>query len=169
MNDVKDIFIDNNIAKNFANPSDLEYKKLVDWLIRCDENTPEKNAYIVVSKKLLGEYSGATIQAKSTSNITAILKIMNKTVNGHKRIIEISNDDIKAFHKTHKIRDKALKKTYNKLGKDKTHIPLVMLSNRKYALTYDENFAYILKNFPGFKVLVEKRPEKLPYEKGDPL
>jgi len=28
----KDIFIDTNIAKNFTNPLDPEYKKLVFWL-----------------------------------------------------------------------------------------------------------------------------------------
>jgi len=38
----KDIFIDNNIAKNFTNPLDGEYKKLVQWLMRY--NFYQKNS-----------------------------------------------------------------------------------------------------------------------------
>ena len=54
----KDLFIDNNIAKNFSNPLDPEYKKLIKWLIEFNSN-PKKhddNAHLVVSQKLIAEY-----------------------------------------------------------------------------------------------------------------
>ena len=35
---MKDIFIDNNIAKNFGNPMDEEYQKLIRWLQKFDED-----------------------------------------------------------------------------------------------------------------------------------
>lgn len=47
---------------------------------------------------------------------------------------------------------------------DRAYIPAVLLSDRKYALTYDENFTYDLENFPGFTVIVKSRPEELPYK-----
>lgn len=47
----KDIFIDNNITKNFANPLDPEYKKLIKWLMAFDEQDKAKNAYLVISNK----------------------------------------------------------------------------------------------------------------------
>jgi hypothetical protein len=56
----KDIFIDNNIAKNFTNPLDPEYVKLIKWLLAYDEvpeGSPDYiNAHLAVSKKLLVEY-----------------------------------------------------------------------------------------------------------------
>jgi hypothetical protein len=49
---------------------------------------------------------------------------------------------------------------------DKEHVPVVLLSERKYALTFDINFTHDLLNFPGYKdkVRVEKQPENLPYD-----
>jgi hypothetical protein len=44
---MKDIFIDNSIAKNFANPLDPEYKKLVAWLMRYDQSHKSINAILV--------------------------------------------------------------------------------------------------------------------------
>jgi hypothetical protein len=38
-----------------------------------------------------------------------------------------------------------------------------LLSDRKFALSYDDNFIYDLINFSGFTVLVKKRPEEIPY------
>ena len=35
---LKDLFIDNNVAKNFANPLDPEYKKLIQWLMTFDKS-----------------------------------------------------------------------------------------------------------------------------------
>ena len=55
----KDIFIDNNIAMNFANPSDAEYKKLLCWLYVYNHD-PNKDAYLVVSIKLIEEYIGTS-------------------------------------------------------------------------------------------------------------
>jgi hypothetical protein len=51
----KDIFIDNNIAKNFSNPLDPDYKKLIKWLREFNDDDPKihNNAYLMVSNKLL--------------------------------------------------------------------------------------------------------------------
>lgn len=48
-------------------------------------------------------------------------------------------------------------------NEDRNHIPVVCLSERKYALTRDDKFTEDLKNFPGFKVLVCSKPQDMPY------
>ncbi len=74
----KDIFIDNNIAKNFANPADAEYKKLIKWLLKYDKSTDKKeeNAYLVISQKIRNEYLEGSNSAKSNSNIIVIVNIL---------------------------------------------------------------------------------------------
>jgi hypothetical protein len=73
----------------------------------------------------------------------------------------ISNDKIKEFQKIHFT--KKIVKNLRSNIEDRYHIPVVLLSERKFALSIDENFIYDLLNFSGFKVCVEKRPEKLSY------
>ena len=75
------------------------------------------------------------------------------------------NKQIKEFQDVHftKKLDKDL--NLNKLGKDRDHIPAVLLSKRKYAIAIDKKFRYALLNFPRFKATVVSRPEDLNYEK----
>jgi len=49
----------------------------------------------------------------------------------------------------------------NKKGRE--HIPVVLLSDRKYALTLDEKITTDLVNFPEFVVIVGKKPRDVPY------
>ncbi|MGE5343195.1 MAG: hypothetical protein ACM3SY_17120 [Candidatus Omnitrophota bacterium] len=151
----KDIFIDNNIAKNFSNPMDPEYKSLIQWLMAFNPGNPE-NAYLVVSQKLLGEYS-RTSPPSLKFNIWAII---NQFIR-EGRLIKKTNEEIKEFQ-----RQCFTKKRIKDLrcnNEDHCHIATVLLSDRKYALSLDDNFIYDLRSFPRFKVKVEKRPEDLPY------
>lgn len=150
---LKDIFIDNNIAKNFCNPLDPEYKKLIKWLMY------DSTAYLVVSQKLLVEYVGSTGQSPSLTNITVIIDRLTRDG----RLIKISNKQIKEFKQKHfsKIIEKKL--TCNQ--EDRDHIPVVMLSHRKYVLALDKKFTFDLLNFPKFKVIVCDKPQDLPYDK----
>lgn len=155
---MKDLFIDNScVVQNFANPADAEYKQLIQWLLRHEENSPD-NAYLVVSKKLLGEYIASSGGARSAENIVNIIDFLTKKG----RLNSISNKDIKEF-----MRKKFTKKVEKKLRsnrKDHPHIAAVLLSERKMALTEDEGLWEDLLNFPGYDVLVDNRPENLPYE-----
>ena len=92
---------------------------------------------------------------------TAIPTIIDKLIR-EGRLITVSNQQIKDFKSTHYSRRVARNLRSNK--EDREHIPLVLLSDRKFALSYDDNFIYDLENFAGFTVRVEKRPEDLPYE-----
>jgi hypothetical protein len=152
----KDIFIDTNIAKNFCNPLDDAYKRLIAWLLKYDQKKTANNAYLVISQKLLNEYSRTCGTSCSASNIFVIIDKLTR----EGRCVRISNQAIKNFKK--KYFKKRIKLTCNK--EDQDHIPTVLLSCRKYALSNDNNFLYDLKHFPGFVVIAEKHPDKIPYK-----
>ena len=154
----KDIFIDTNIAKNFSNPMDPEYKKLIRWLEYNGQPNEEDNAHLVVSYKLLGEYSRTCGHSLGTNNIIAIISQMTKDG----RLVKIKNQQIKDFQKTHFTKKVGKKLLSN--HEDRDHIPVVLLSDRQYALSRDDNLIHDLRNFPKSNVRVEKRPEKLPYD-----
>ena len=157
----KDLFIDNNIAKNFSNPQDEEYIKLTKWLINFDSSDNENKdnyAHLVVSNKLLKEYYRTSMNAVSDTAIPAIIDILTR----EGRLITISNQQIKDFKSTYY--SKRVERNLRSNKEDREHIPLVLLSDRKFALLRDDNFKYDLEHFAGFTVRVEKRPEDLPYE-----
>ncbi len=153
----KDIFIDNNIANNFSNPVDNQYKNLIQWLLKNNTESTEQNAYLVVSQKLINEYYRSSTAAKSTTNITVVLSRMQK----EGRRIFINNQQIKEFQNEY-FTKKSLRNLKSN-EEDHDHISVVFLSDRKFVLTLDENFTFDLLNFPKFSARVEKRPENLPY------
>jgi hypothetical protein len=150
---LKDIFIDNNIAKNFGNPLDIEYKKLQNWLI------DNPNAYLVVSNKLLAEYYRSMGQSYYQNSIPSIIDKLTRDG----RLIKISNEQIKKFKRQYFANK--VKKNFTCNKEDQEHIPVVLLSDRKYVLTLDQKFTDDLENFPGFSVLVRAKPQDLPYDK----
>lgn len=157
----RDIFIDNNIASKFANPADPEYKELIQWLMEnheIKEDMEDDLAYLVVTQKLLIEYFRSS---RDATGATAIPMVINKlTKEG--RLIRFSNQQIKEFKNRHFT--KAIEKNLQSNVEDRDHIPAVLMSDRKYALTYDSGLTYDLEHFPGFSVLVCKRPEDMPYK-----
>jgi hypothetical protein len=157
----KDIFIDNNIAKNFSNPIDPEYKQLIKWLMKFDEDNPDNpdNAHLVVSKKLLAEYYRTMGHAALGNNIAVIISFLIQK----DRLVQISNEQIREFKR--KYFTKKVEKQLVSNKEDREHIPVVLLSDCKYALTLDEKFTIDLVNFPSFTATVGKKPTDIPYDK----
>lgn len=156
-----DIFIDNTIACRFANPADEEYKKLIRWLMEnheIEEGMEDNRAYLVVSKKLLAEYSRSNRDSAGATSIPMIIKKMTQ----EGRLVPFSNEQIKKFQKLHFT--KSIERQMRSNVEDRDHIPPILLSDRKYALTYDNGLTHDLETFPGYKVLVRKRPEEIPYK-----
>jgi len=151
----KDIFIDTNIACRFSNPMDQEMIKLLDWLINTRQDADA--AYLVVSQKLLNEYYSSCRGAKSDTSIPVLIDSLLKDG----RLIKITKAQIEEFQEKHYT--KAIVKRLRANNEDRNHIPVVLLSDRKYALTNDQSFAYDLEHFPGYSVLVSSRPEEIPY------
>lgn len=157
----KDIFIDNNIASKFSNPADKNYKILIKWLMEnheIPENTEDDRAYLMVSKKLLAEYLRSNYAARGATAIPAIINKLNR----EGRLVMISNEQIKSFQNEY-FTSKIIRKLQSN-EEDWMHIPVVLLSERKYALARDHKFISDLVNFPGFRVLVCERPEDMPYQ-----
>ncbi len=156
-----DIFIDNNVASKFANPADPEYKALIQWLMDnhdIEDGAEDDRAYLVVSQKLLAEYSRSCRDASGATSIPMI--VSNLTKEG--RLVRVTNQEIKDFKTLYFT--KTVEKKLRSNNEDRDHIPPVLLSDRKYALTYDDNFTYDLEHFPGFTVIVKSRPEDLDYK-----
>ncbi len=162
---MKDIFIDNCVAKNFTAPIDQHYKDLIEWINEFDEDLVEKEpnkissfAHLVVSQKLLVEYLRPS---RDCSKPNAIPSIVNRLTR-EGRLQKKSKAEIQEF-----MSDNFSKKVQKGLlsnQEDHCHIVCVLISNRKMCLTYDENLSKDLNEFPGYKVLVEKRPENLNYK-----
>jgi len=155
----KDIFIDTNIAKNFVHPLDPEYKKLIRWLKAYNPEDSSKNAYLMVSTKLIAEYGRTAGASPSATNIILIIEKMQEKG----RLVKITNEQIKEFKREYFTKKVERNLTCNK--EDREHIPVVLLSERKYALSFDENFVNDILNFPGFVVVAAKKPQDIPYDK----
>lgn len=162
---MKDIFIDNNVAKNFATPIDGHYKELINWINDFDEEivaeNPEKildYAHLVVSQKLLVEYLNSS---RDCSKPNAIPTLINKLTR-EGRLQKKSKKEIEAFQ--NKNFSKKVLKNLLSNQEDHCHIVIVLISKRKLCLTYDENLTKDLVGFPKHKPTVEKRPENLDYK-----
>lgn len=153
---MKDIFIDNNIAKDFATPINPYYKPLIKWLF--DYNKNEDDAFLVLSKKLMNEYVASAQSCIKSTNIVLIVDKLTR----EGRINRFSNNDIKQFmtstYKPKVLRD--LRSSY----KDRFHIPIILLSDRKMALTKDVNLGFDLEHFPKHSVTVADCPSKVDYQ-----
>lgn len=157
----RDIFIDNNIACRFSNPLDANMKELLAWLMdnhTIQEGDEDDRAILVVSNKLLGEYCRSCGGAYGTTSIPVLI---NQLVQ-EGRLMKISNEQIKEFK--HQYFTKKVVKHLQSNTEDRDHIPVVLLSERKLALTQDQKFAADLQSFPGFTVIVSNRPENISYK-----
>ena len=159
----KDIFIDTNIAKNFANPMDKSYKQLVEWLAKYDNrlanNDADDAAFLVLSHKLLKEYIDGNKNAYAATNIVALVDKLTR----ENRLHRFNKQQIIAFKQAHY--SKSFLKKFNKLDKDLDHIPIICLSDRQFALTNDTLLTTALQQITGFSPTISNRPEKLPYNK----
>jgi len=155
---MKDIFIDNCVTQNFCNPPDSEYKRIISWLRNFDQENNENNAYLVVCDRLLHEYDRTCGSNMLPTNLVVIISQLTK----EGRLRRITKPQIKEFKKRY-----FKKKIINRFTcnfEDRDYIPVVLLSDRKYALSLDNNFIFDLEHFPGFTVIARQRPQDIPYE-----
>ncbi|CAN5244421.1 hypothetical protein BH09BAC4_BH09BAC4_49670 [soil metagenome] len=146
---IKDLFVDNNVAKNFKNPADPEYQKLMTWLF--------KEGHLVLTPKLLAEYHSSN-QGNFGQSITTIINQL--TISG--RLVRISTEEMKAIKFSKRLDEKCLK-----LNKDYWHLKAILLSNRKIAIIIDKAFRDAVNNHPKFEGVQASavvRPEELDYQ-----
>ncbi|MEY4936484.1 MAG: hypothetical protein RIS64_2843 [Bacteroidota bacterium] len=154
----KDIFIDNNIASRYlSNPTLDEYKKLIEWLMMHQKNE-ETDAYLVISPFLLKEYIESNRNANSKTNIVQIIDLFTK----QNRLIRFDKKQIEAFQTKH-FTKKVIKRMQSN-AKDRNHIPAVLMSDRKMALSEDIKFLNDLEQVPDFEAVTATKPEDLNYQ-----
>lgn len=123
---MKGIFIDNNIAKNFANPIDPNYKELINWLLTFDKTKlKEENAHLAVSQKLLVEYLKSSRNCAIPSSIPMIIGKLTR----EGRLNKISNAELRAF--TNQYFTKKVFKKLQSNAEDHPHIATVLLYKPK--------------------------------------
>jgi hypothetical protein len=154
----KDIFIDNNIAKDFATPIDKEYKELIDWLIRNDPFNKQNNAYLVVSNLLIKEYYSSAQNAYSKTCMPVIIDILLKDG----RLSKFTNKEIQGFNRKYLKKAVISKLQCNK--NDRDHISIICMSDRRMALSLDAKFMKDLANFPKFNITVGCKPSDIDYK-----
>jgi len=137
---------------------DPEMKKLIAWIMEYEEGS-HNNAMLVVSDKLLREYIASYQGAYGATSIPTIIGKLTR----EGRLTKITNADIKGFQNIYIT--KTVERNLRSNQEDRNYIPVVLLSERKFALTNDRNFTFDLEHFPGFRVLVSSSPENLPYDK----
>lgn len=148
MSNYLDILIDNNIAKNFANPMDSHYKELVQWLL--DEGS------LAVCNYLLSEYNRTSQESTSRTNICLVVNLHTTTG----RINKIDNKKLKAFGIP-----KATRKRLLLHEKDIPLLKTVLLSDRKLALTRERTLEASINNYPRGNATAARRPQDLMYRR----
>ncbi len=141
-----DIFVDNNVAKNFCNPVDLNYKDFIKWLF--------EEGHLVVTNKIIHEYVSSTGGSPSPTNMVMIIDRLTRDG----RLVKFSRQQLDEF-----VFGRRIEGALRSNRKDHPHIKAVLLSNRQLALSLDDNFRYDLNNFPGHRAVARERPEQLNY------
>ncbi|HET6806377.1 MAG TPA: hypothetical protein VFH59_13150 [Frateuria sp.] len=142
---MKDIFVDDCVAVRLENPVDEKLKSFLEWLWR--------HGTLVVTNKILVEY-GASLDAGSSN----FFVILNECIK-HERILKIDNDQLKALRFSKRVERSLLSNR-----KDWWHIKAVLLSPRKLALSFDNNFLRDVNGFPGAAARASRSPDDLPYK-----
>jgi hypothetical protein len=147
---MKDIFIDTNIAKNFTNPLDPIYKKLLRWL------TTDVQSHWVVNQKLLVEYG--------RTNQTILVLIDQLQRQG--RLIKKEKAELNAVPFP-----KQYERKLHSNSEDWVHLKTIWLSHRKIGIIIDEGLRHDVNQSPkqgGIQPKAFSRPEEINYETYDP-
>lgn len=154
-----DIFIDNDILiHNFTVSASDDYKKLMDWLKQHDENSPENSAHLIVSSTFQAEYGRSFAHAGPDNTVVVIINKLTQ----EERLKKKENREIHKFMRVH-FKNHVMRNLRSN-RRDWDHIATVMLSDRKYALTTDNNLCYDINHFPKFNALAACDPQHLPYD-----
>ena len=141
-----DLFVDSNVSGHFAKPVRADYKTLIEWL--RDEGC------LVVCQSLIKEYHDA-VQGSQVP--TTLVALVNKLQRGG-RLRRFSKKELQAFSLREHVR-----RRLRSNRADHDLIKVVMLSDRKLALSKDRKLAQDINDFPGFDARCEDAPSKMPY------
>jgi len=143
---MKDLLVDNTVAKNFCNPLDPEYKLLVKWLF--------EEGVLVVTQRLLVEYIATAGTSGSNTSMPAVIDYLTRVG----RLARFGKRELADF----RIPPRVARRLRSN-PEDHDSVKAVMLSVRKFALSHDDAFRHDVNNFPGFAAVAAIRPCDIPY------
>lgn len=143
---MKDLLVDNTVAKNFCNSLDPHYKAFIQWLLL--------HGVSVITQRLIVEYVASCGGSPSNTSIPTIIDHLQRAG----RLTHFNSRQLNALRFPRRVA-RLLRSNRNDHGS----IKAVMLSHRKYALSRDERFCYDVNYYPGCRARAETRSEDLPY------
>jgi hypothetical protein len=144
---MKDIVIDSMIVKNFCNPLSVQYKELLSWL--------KDEGCLAICNYLYSEYCRSTGMSTSPTNICVIIDILTRDGRLNKK----TNAEINAFAIS-----KGQERKMRSHGKDRKIVICVLLSDRRFIISKEENVLYDVMNYPGYQCNAKKEPKMIPYK-----
>lgn len=141
-----DLFVDSNVSGHFAKPVRAEYRELIEWLL--------DKGCLVVCQSLIREYFAAT---RGSSVPTALVAVVDR-LQRDGRLKQFSKQELQAFRLQKRVRQRLRS---NRADHD--FIKVVLLSNRKLALSEDRNLAHDINEFPGFEAHCGGVPSEIDY------
>ena len=141
-----DLFVDADRSQHFCRPIDPAYKKLIEWLW--------SDGYLVVCRSLIGEYHRAE---QATTAPTALLVLVGH-LQRHGRLKQFRKTALDTF----RIKKRIAKRLRSNV-KDRDHLKIVLLSDRKLGVSGDIKFRHDVNNYPGYRAIVRPHPSQVPY------
>lgn len=141
-----DLFIDSNVSGHFAKLVRADYQALAQWLY--DEGC------LVVCQSLIGEYVTAIRGSSAPRTLVAITDRLQRDG----RLRQVSKEELHAF-----LIRKPVRRRLRSNRADHDFIKVVLLSDRKLALSEDRKLAHDINDFPGFDAHCGSSPSEIAY------
>ena len=142
-----DLFVDADRSKYFSRPVDPVYRKLIDWL--------RSDGHLVVCASLIREYHRAV---RGSTSPTTLVALMNH-LQIHGRLKGFGKRELERF----RIKNHVERKLRSQM-KDRDHLKIVLLSDRKLGISGDGEFRHDVNNYPGYSPIVRRHPSEVPYD-----
>ena len=142
-----DLFIDSNISGHIAKPPDDHYRDLIRWLFA--------EGCLVICRSLRREYCDA-VRGSGLGRMTLPVIVGQLTRAG--RLKRYSKKDLKRFL----IKERVAKRLLSNRA-DHDYIKIVMMSDRKLALTEDKKLRRDINDFPKYRARGYRHPADFNY------
>ena len=141
-----DLFVDNDRSAHFSRPVDPAYKQLIRWL--------RSDGYLVVCQSLIREYHDAV---RGSTAPTTLPTLVNHLLSCG-RLKRFGKRELEGF----RISKHVARKLQSGM-KDRDHLKIILLSDRKLGISGDGKFRRDLNGYPGYSAIVRRHPSEVPY------
>lgn len=141
-----DLFIDADISGHIMKPLDDHYRDLIKWLY--------VEGCLVICRSLHNEYRKAVRESPSLRTLPAIVDRLTRA----RRLIRYSREELRGF----RIKERIVKRLLSNRS-DHDYIKIVMMSDRRLALSGDNKLRRDINNFPRYGAQAYRHPGDFDY------